>query len=134
MFKLVALTVLLAIAGTDAFWNCCANQPNAVCPRSVVSPACSGDICTVTRGEQLTANAFFTPVRAHSELRVTVTTTIAGITVTLPTDLDDACTSMFRGGVSVGCPTVPNTEHEWRIIDNISESTPALTSAVIRCE
>lgn len=136
MFKFVVLTVLLALSGADAFWRCCANQPGAVCPTNIVSPACSGARCVVTRGEQLVADATFTPVRAHNRLDVEVTATALGITVPLPVPppSDNACNDMYRGGVFVGCPTVPNVEHVWRINYQVPTTIPAFNTAVVRCE
>ncbi|XP_070508416.1 uncharacterized protein [Chironomus tepperi] len=134
MFKFVALTVLLAISGANAFFACCSDQPNAVCPRTVTSPSCSGTRCTVSRGEILQADAFFTPVRAHARLDVETTAYVLGVGVNLPVPEPDnnACNSMFRNGVNVGCPTVPNVEHLWRLNYQIPTTIPAFNNARVR--
>jgi ML domain len=136
MFKFVALTVLLALSGANAFFSRCADHPNAVFPRDIQSPSCTADRCTVARGETLRADAFFTPVRAHNRLDVVVTAYVLGVGVNLPVPppSDNACNSMFRGGVLVGCPTVPGVEHMWRIDYVIPSTIPAFPNARVRCK
>jgi hypothetical protein len=70
MFKFIAFALL--VTGTQAFWTGC-NLPGVLTPDSIVSPACSGDRCTVVRGETLFADVFFTPTAAHTELIATAT-------------------------------------------------------------
>lgn len=133
MFKFLLLAVL-AVASADAFWTACAGVGNA--PTSIVSPSCSGNLCTVQRGETLVADATHTFTAAHSRLDVRVTAFILGIPVNLPQSPpdDDACNSMYRGGTLVGCPTVPNTVHVWRINFFIPTSYPTFSNTRVRCK
>lgn len=73
MFKFFALALLAVGAHAQAtFWETC-NIPGVVTPDNVVSNVCSGNRCTVTRGETLFADAFFTPTAVHTELIATAT-------------------------------------------------------------
>lgn len=137
MFKIIVFSVLFVFTGAQAsFHACCTDLPNAVCPSRVTSPSCSGTRCTVTRGQQLEAEAHFTPVRAHSRLDVVVTAYALGVGVNLPVPEpdDNACNNMYRGGVNVGCPTVPNVEHMWKLNYQIPTTIPAFANARVRCE
>jgi hypothetical protein len=92
MLKVVLITVLLLAYSVEAnFWSACtATSPNAVAPTSIVSSACTpgSTRCIATRGQPLTAEATFTPIRAHDDLDVVVTAFIFGIGVNLPPEED----------------------------------------------
>jgi hypothetical protein len=83
MLKFILLSVFVASA--SAFWTGC-NLPGVVTPDLITSPFCGATSCTIARGQTLTAQAFFTPVRAHQRLDVTVTAFVLGIGVNLPID------------------------------------------------
>jgi hypothetical protein len=85
MIKFVGLIFLLALSSANAFWSVCLDRPG-VSPTRVESPFCSGTLCTVGRGQTLTADAWVTFVGAHSRLDVRLTAYILGIGVTLPSD------------------------------------------------
>ena len=78
MLKLVAFAFF--VASTNAFWTGC-NIPGVIGPDRVESPFCSATSCSLTRGQTLLADVWFTPVRAHTHLMVAVTAFIAGIGV-----------------------------------------------------
>ena len=134
MFKFIILAVL-AVASADAFWAPCSDHAGNA-PSSVVSPSCSGNLCTIQRGETLIADMTHTFTAAHSRLDVRVTAFILGVPVNLPQSPpdDDACNSMFRGGVQTGCPTVPNTAHVWRIDFSIPTAYPSFSNSRVRCK
>ncbi|KAG5669276.1 hypothetical protein PVAND_017166 [Polypedilum vanderplanki] len=137
MLKVIFLTVLLAACSVNAqqsFWSICTDLPNALAPRQIISPACppGADRCTATRGEALEADVYFTPVRAHNYMHVTVTAFILGIGIDLAPDDDNACNDLFRNGVQVSCPTVPNVEHVWSIRIFVSRLYPAFNNARVR--
>ena len=77
MFKLL-LVVLLVATANASFWRSC-NIAGVVTPDRIESPFCSGDRCVVTRGDTLLADGWFTPVRAHSRLDLTVTAFVGPI-------------------------------------------------------
>lgn len=134
MYKFLLLTIL-TITSANAFWFPCADRPGAVSPNRVESPFCSGDLCMITRGESLLADVFTYFHGAHQRLDVRVTAFILGVGVNLPLTppFDDACNFMFRGGVFVGCPTIPgNVEHLWRIEFPIPATFPAFTNTRIQ--
>lgn len=136
MYKILLLTVL-TFASANAFWSACTDRPGAVAPNNVVSPSCSGDLCTIQRGESLLADVFTFFNAAHQRLDVRVTAYILGIGVNLPLDppFDDACNFIYRGGVLVGCPTVPgNVEHVWRIDFPVPTAFPTFSNTRIRCK
>ena len=83
MLKFIALAVIVALSGAEAFWSACPGF-NGVTPRQITSASCSGNLCTVTRGEPLVADAFLTFNQAHQALNVRVTAYILGIGVNLP--------------------------------------------------
>ncbi|XP_070508064.1 uncharacterized protein [Chironomus tepperi] len=134
MFKFIVLAVL-AVASVDAFWSPCSDHAGNA-PSSIVSASCSGNLCTVQRGETLIADATHTFTAAHSRLDVRVTAFILGIPVNLPQSPpdDDACNSMYRGGSLVGCPTVPNAVHVWRINFFIPTTYPTFSNTRVRFE
>ncbi|KAG5673377.1 hypothetical protein PVAND_003433 [Polypedilum vanderplanki] len=136
MFKLIALTVLLALSGANAFWTRCADLPNAVAPREITSPSCSGTSCTVTRGQTLTANAFATFTQVHHRLDVRVRVFVLGVGIEIPMDPpnDNACNSLLLNGVQHGCPTTPGVEKVWVINMPVSQLTPAVSNARVRFE
>jgi hypothetical protein len=137
MFKLVALTVLLALSGANAFWTACPGVPaGVIAPRQITSPSCSGATCTVTRGQTLVANAYATFTQAHSTLNVRIQVFILGIGVNVPQDPphDNACNSLFENGVQTGCPTRPGVEKVWVINMPVSQATPAVQNARVRCK
>lgn len=78
MLKLIVFA--LFVAGASAFWASC-NIPGVLDPDRIESPSCSGDRCTVQRGEILIADVFLTPNKAHEHLMVTVTAFIFGVGV-----------------------------------------------------
>ncbi|KAG5673376.1 hypothetical protein PVAND_003432 [Polypedilum vanderplanki] len=136
MFKLIALTVLLALSGANAFWSACSDLPNALAPRTVESASCSPTLCTVTRGETLIADAYMTFNQAHSRLDVSVTAYIFGIGVNLPQDPphDNACNSLLNAatGAHHGCPTTPGTEKIWRINMLVPTTYPSFSNTRVR--
>jgi hypothetical protein len=134
MFKFIALTVLFALSGTDAFFKCCSNQPNAVCPTAVTSPSCSGLRCTLSLGQQLTADVTFTPVKVHQRLDVSASTTALGVTVPITPPQVDACTTLFLDGKFAGCPTTPNVPYVWKIVYLVPNEVTAVLSANIQCK
>ena len=135
MYKIIVLAVL-AFASADAFWSACTDQPNALAPTRVESASCSGSLCTVIRGEPLIADVFATYTTVHNRLDVRVTAFVLGVPINLPQEppYDDACNFMYRGGVLVGCPTVPGQEHVWRINLLISENYPPFQNSRVRCK
>ncbi|KAG5673378.1 hypothetical protein PVAND_003434 [Polypedilum vanderplanki] len=136
MFKFVIFGILLVLSSANAFWTRCADHPNAVAPDHITSPACTPERCTATRGEVLTADVLLTPIRAHNRLDVRVTAFVLGVGVPLPLEppYDNACNHMYRNNVFVGCPTVPNVQHLWRINMLLSPNYPALNNARVRFE
>ena len=133
MFKLVALTVLLAISGTHAFWAAC---PGILAPTAVTSPVCSGASCSVTIGQDFSGVATVTFTRAHAALTLRITIFIGGVGFDATPDPPDnnVCNSLYRDGVLAGCPTVPNVQTEWRINLTVSPGTPVVSGARVRCK
>ena len=129
MYKFIVIA-LLAVASADAFWTPCSDHPGTA-PSSVVSPSCSGNLCTVQRGETLHADATVTFTAAHSRLDVRVTAFILGIPVNLPQSPpdDDACNSM-----SPACPTTPNQQHTWGINFFVPTTYPTFSNTRVRCK
>lgn len=134
MYKLLILT-LISLASVNAFWSPCTDRPGAIAPNRVESAACSGNLCTITRGETLIADVFGVFTAAHHRLDVRVTAYIFGIGVNLPQAPpdDDACNSLFRDGQLVGCPTIPGVEYMWRIDFLIPTTYPAFANTRVRC-
>jgi hypothetical protein len=85
MFKFIGLILILALSSTDAFWSICADRPG-VRPTRIESPLCTPTICTVGRGEIITADAWATFVSAHSRLDVRVTAYVLGVGINIPSD------------------------------------------------
>ena len=135
MYKIIVLAVLV-FSSADAFWSACPDHPNALIPSRIESPYCSGSLCTLVRGELFTADVFATHTNVHNRLDVRVTAFVLGVPVNLPQDppYDDACNFIYRGGVLVGCPTVPGEEHLWRINLIISEAYPPFQNSRVRCK
>lgn len=131
MFKLVVLTVLLAVSESHAFWAAC---PGILAPTSVSSAVCSGASCTVSRGQPFTASAQITFNGAFSNLHTRVTVFVLGIGVEIPQDNPNTCDHIFIGGAHSGCPTTPNVQSEWRISMSVSPDTPIVSNARVRCE
>jgi hypothetical protein len=133
MFKLVALTVLLAISGTQAFWSAC---PGILGPTSVTSDVCSGSSCNVRLGQDFSGVAVFSFARSHATLTTRITIYIGGVGVDIPQDPphDNVCNSIFRDGVFSGCPTVPNVQSEWHINLTVTSNTPTVNNARVRCK
>ncbi|XP_070508062.1 uncharacterized protein [Chironomus tepperi] len=133
MFKLVALTVLLAISGTHAFWSAC---PGILAPTSVTSDVCSGSSCNVQLGQDFSGVATVSFARAHSALAIRITIYVGGVGIDIPQDPpnDNICNSLFRDGVLTGCPTVPNVPAEWRINLTVTSNTPTVNNARVRFE
>lgn len=77
MFKLFVFVLLVATAKAS-FWRSC-NIAGVVTPDRIESPFCAGDRCVVTRGDTLLADGWFTPVRSHSRLDLTVTAFVGPI-------------------------------------------------------
>ncbi|CAG9809069.1 unnamed protein product [Chironomus riparius] len=133
MFKLVALTVLLALSGTQAFWTAC---PGVLAPTSVTSDVCSGSSCNVRLGQDFSGVATVSFTRAHAILTTRITIYIGGVGVDIPQDAphDNICNSLFRDGVLTGCPTTPNVATEWRINLTVTSNTPTVNNARVRFE
>lgn len=135
MFKILAL-FLLAFSSANAFWSACTDRAGAIAPNRIESASCSGNLCTVVRGETLIADAFATFTAAHNTLTVRVTAYILGIGVNLPQEPphDSACNSIFLNGVLTGCPTTPGVESLWRIQMLIPTTYPAFQNTRVRCK
>jgi len=133
MFKLVALTVLLAISGSHAFWTAC---PGVMAPTSITSDVCSGSSCTVRIGQDFSAEATITFTQAHARLDTRITVFVLGVGVNIPQDPphDNLCNSLFTGGVLTGCPTTPGVATVWRINLTVTSTTPTVNNARVRCE
>ncbi|XP_070508065.1 uncharacterized protein [Chironomus tepperi] len=133
MFKLVALTVLLAISGTQAFWSAC---PGVLAPTSITSDVCSGSSCSVTLGQDFTAEATVVFTQAHARLDTRITVFVLGVGINIPQDAphDNICNSLYRDGVLAGCPTVPGAAHVWRINLTVTTNTPTVNNARVRFE
>ena len=133
MFKIVAITLLVALSGANAsFWSACSGVgSNVVAPTSITSPSCVGDRCTVTRGQTLIANAVIPWTAAHQRLDVTILVFILGIGIPVQIDPQhaNACNSLVPG-----CPTVPGQSHTWTINMPVTPETPAANNVRVRCE
>ena len=135
MYKILAL-FLLAVSSASAFWSECHNYPDVLVPTNITSPACSGSLCTVVRGELLTSDVFLEFTSAHSSLDVRISVYIHGVLVYIPLDppYDNACNFMYRGGNFVGCPTVAGQEHVWKIAMEIPLDYPEFYNEYVRCK
>ena len=135
MYKILVLA-LLAVSAECQFWSACTDRPGAITPNRIESAACSGNLCTIARGETLVADAFATFTSAHNHLEVRVTAYILGIGINLPQEPphDNACNSIHRDGVLVGCPTTPGIEHLWRIVMLIPTTYPAFSNTRVQCK
>ncbi|CAG9809070.1 unnamed protein product [Chironomus riparius] len=133
MFKLIALTVFLAISGTQAFWTAC---PGVLAPTSITSDVCSGSSCNVQLGQQFSAEATITFTQAHARLDTRITVFVLGVGINIPQDppLDNICNSLFRDGVLTGCPTTPGVATVWRINLTVTSNTPTVNNARVRFE
>ena len=133
MFKFVALTVLLAISGTQAFWSAC---PGILAPTAVTSDVCSGSSCNVRLGQDFAGVATVSFTRAHSALTTRITIFIGGVGTDIPQDApgNNICNSLFRDGVLTGCPTTPNVATDWRINLTVTSNTPTVSNARVRCK
>lgn len=69
MFKVLAIFAL-AFASANAFWTGCIG--GGPLPTSVSSPACSGNSCSVTRGQVLQATVVFPANVAAPVLDITI--------------------------------------------------------------
>ncbi|CAG9809078.1 unnamed protein product [Chironomus riparius] len=135
MYKILAL-FLLAVSSASAFWSACSDHPGVLAPTSITSPACTGSLCTVVRGEVLNSDVYFVFPTAHSRLDVRISVILYGVEVNIPLEApyDDACNFMYRGGAFVGCPTVSGQEHLWKIGMEIPHEYPAFNNEVVRYE
>ncbi|XP_070508082.1 uncharacterized protein [Chironomus tepperi] len=135
MYKILAL-FLLAVSSASAFWSACLDRPGVLAPTSITSPACSGNLCTVVRGETLNSDVYFVFPAAYSRLDVRISVILYGVEVYIPLEdpYDNACNFMYRGGAFVGCPTVAGQEHLWRIGMQIPLDYPAFANEVVRYE
>lgn len=70
----------LLVVSINAFWSNC-NIPGVIGPDRVESPFCNVTNCFVERGQTLTGDAWWTPIRAHHQLDLSVTAFVAGIGV-----------------------------------------------------
>jgi hypothetical protein len=86
MYKAIVLVLILALSSANAFWSACTDRPGAIAPERIESPFCTGNLCTVVRGETLTADAWISSPNSHAILTVRVTAYILGIGVNLPQD------------------------------------------------
>jgi len=135
MYKILAL-FLLAVSSASAFWSECYNHPDALAPTNVTSPACSGSLCTVVRGEVLTSDIYFVFTSAQNSLDVRVSVYIHGVLVNIPIEPphNNACNFMYRGGSFVGCPTVAGQEHVWKTEMEIPLDYPEFYNEYVRCK
>ena len=78
MWKLFFYALL--VVSINAFWSNC-NIPGVIGPDRVESPFCNVTNCFVERGQTLTGDAWWTPIRVHQRLDLSVTAFIAGIGV-----------------------------------------------------
>jgi hypothetical protein len=126
MFKFVALVVLLAISGTQAYWSGC---PGILGPTSITSPACSGSACTVVQGTTADFTSSITFARAHSHLMTRLTVFIGGVGIVIPQTPphDNACNQ-------IACPTVPNVPTTYVLTLTITTGTPVTNNADVRCK
>lgn len=74
MLKFIIFSLLI-VAGQCQYFSSCNLGSDVVTPDDIVSDACSpgSNRCIVTRGETLTADAYFTPKFVHEELLTTAT-------------------------------------------------------------
>ena len=134
MFKF-AFVLLLAISATQAqsYWSGC---PGILGPTTLTSPACSGSACTVVQGSTSVFQSTITFTRAHAHLMTRLTVFLGGIGVVIPQTPphDNGCNALFRDGVQVGCPTVPNVPTRYDLTLTITTQTPVTTGANVRCK
>lgn len=78
MWKLLFFVSLFV--SINAFWSNC-NIPGVLAPDHVESQFCNVTNCFIERGQTLTGDAWWTPIRTHVRLDLSVTAFIAGIGV-----------------------------------------------------
>jgi hypothetical protein len=123
MFKFVALLalVLAADAARVNFRPCPGNLPT---PNWVESDYCTGDTCTLTRGQTFTARISFTPREQFSALMVGIQATFLGLPfpIAIPQGYENACDFLEAGA---RCPVQANANYIWALQAPIDASYPA---------
>ncbi|KAL7017759.1 hypothetical protein ACKWTF_010514 [Chironomus riparius] len=134
MFKF-AFVLLLAISASQAqsYWSGC---PGILGPTTLTSPVCSGSACTVVQGTTSVFQSTISFTRAHSHLMTRLTVFLGGVGVVIPQTPphDNGCNALFRDGVQVGCPTIPNVPTRYDLTLTITTGTPVTNNANVRFE
>lgn len=123
MFKfIVLLAFVFAAEGARVnFRPCAGGLPT---PNWVESDYCSGETCTLRRGQTFTARVNFTPREQFARLMVGISATFLGLPfpIDIPAGYENAC-DFLEGGAR--CPVVANTEYVWGLQAPIATTYPA---------
>lgn len=125
MFKFIVLLafVFAAEAARVNFSPCPGGLPT---PNWVESDYCTGDTCTLRRGQTFTARIEFTPREQFSSLRVAIAATLLGIPfpIEIPAGFEDACDFLEAGA---RCPVNAGATYIWALQAPIATTYPAVS-------
>lgn len=132
MFKFVVfLALVLAVESARVdFRPCSGGFPT---PNWVESDYCTGDTCTLRRGQTFTARVHFTPREQFNEMMVGLEVTFLGLPFPfeIPPGYENACNFLEAGA---RCPVSANTDYIWGLQAPVADTYPAVNGLNVESE